>query len=290
MPNEALFFYSLPAFFFNPFYRFHLMHSFPLIYPLRLTFGKSIQRPPCTLYSVNFFFSFFAPLFLFFCLALHCGAACEPSAETLLQEARLHPTAHPITLSASIRGAEHPLPLTFKVEKGQIQYQLHDPEELIVLALGPNSSSLSETKQGARSNLNNENRYHEIRDTGVTYDDLSLGFFYWPHPRLAGTEKLRGTTASIVELMPPPHQPGPYGSALLWIDQASGAPLRMEGRDPNGQLIKRFEVISAQKINGLWTLKEMRIENFDPKTHVVTQRRYLDISRNTEKAPHSNGN
>lgn len=215
---------------------------------------------------------------LYLLLAASCGAA-DPSAETLLQEARLHPTAHPITLSAIIRGAEQPLPLTFKIEHGQIQYQLHDPEEVIILQLGPTTSSLSDTKQGVKSSLNNDKRYQEVRNTGVTYDDLSLGFLYWPHPRLAGKENLRGTTASIVELTPPPHQLSPYGSARLWIDEASGAPLRMEGWDKNGQRIKRFEVISAQKINGLWTLKEMRIETFDPTNHAVTQRRYLDVGR-----------
>ena len=208
-----------------------------------------------------------------------CTASAEPSAEDLLHEARLRPTTHPITLAAEIRGAEAPLPLTFKIGKGQIEYQLHDPDETIVLKLGATNSSLSETKKGTSSLITAEKRYEEIRNTGVTYDDLSLGFLYWPHPRLAGNEQLRGTTASMLELSPPTDDLAPYGSARIWIDQASGAPLRMEGFDKNGNLLKRFEVISAQKIDDLWTLKEMRIETFDSKSHAVTQRRYLTIHR-----------
>jgi len=216
-------------------------------------------------------------LFTLYLLAASCGAATEPSAEALLREARLRPTTHPITLAAEIRGADEPLPLTFKIGKGQIKYQLHDPEETILLKLGAINSSLSETKKGTSNLVTSEKRYQEIRSTGVTYDDLSLGFLYWPHPRLAGTQQLRGTKASMLELFPPQDNQGPYGSARLWIDQNSGAPLRMEGFDKNGNLLKRFEVISAQKIDDLWTLKEMRIETFDPQTHAVTQRRYLTI-------------
>ena len=233
---------------------------------------------------MNYFLSFRPSLFVFFTffvLFASCHAASERPAEALLQEARLRPTTHPVTLSAEIRGSEEPLPLTFKIEKGQIEYQLHDPDEVIVLTLEPTTSLLREIKDGTSHVVNDEKRYQEIRKTGVTYDDLSLGFLYWPHPQLAGSENLRGTKASIIELTPPLHHPTPYGSARIWIDQNSNTPLRMEGWNQHGKLMKRFEVISAQKIEGLWTLKEMRIETFDPMTGKVTQRRYLTISPKT---------
>ncbi|MBM3857418.1 MAG: outer membrane lipoprotein-sorting protein [Verrucomicrobia bacterium] len=216
--------------------------------------------------------------FLILCLlTLLCNARADSSAEALLLKARLRPTTHPITLNAEIRGGEEPLPLIFKIEKGQIEYLLQDPEEKIILTLGKTQTSLTDTQQEKNSSLSNDQRYQEIRHTGVTYDDLSLGFLYWPHPRLAGSEQLRGTKSSVLELFPPLDNQGPYGSARLWIDENSGAPLRMEGFDKKGNLLKRFEVISAQKIDGLWTLKEMRIETFDLQTHLVTQRRYLTV-------------
>ena len=222
--------------------------------------------------------------FIFLNLVLSCVANADSSAEELLREARLRPTTHPVMLAAEIRGADEPLPLTFKIGKGQIEYQLHDPEETILLKLGETNSSLSETKKGNSTLVTSEKRYQEIRNTGVTYDDLSLGFLYWPHPHLTGSQQLRGTKASIIELIPPSDDQGPYGSARIWIDQNSGAPLRMEGFDKNRNLLKRFEVISAQKINDLWTLKEMRIETFDPTTHAVIQRRYLTIHRDNKNS------
>ena len=55
--------------------------------------------------------------------------------------------------------------------------------------------------------------------------------------------------------------------------------MRMEGYDWNAQLAKRFEVVSAQKIEGRWFLKQMRIEELQPGTNRVQSRTYLEIKR-----------
>jgi hypothetical protein len=66
---------------------------------------------------------------------------------------------------------------------------------------------------------------------------------------------------------------------LLWVDKMSGALMRMEGYNWNGELLKRFEVVSAQKIERRWFLKQMRIEQFQPATNHVQARAYLEIKR-----------
>jgi hypothetical protein len=180
-----------------------------------------------------------------------------------------------VTLSAEIRGADVSLPLIAKIEKNQIIYQLDHPEETIVVTIEPHACLLGHTQHGVSSLINNEERYHDIRGTGVTYDDLSLDFLYWPHPRLAGEETLRGLKTTIIELIPPQDTKAPYGSARLWMDQRSGAPLRMEGWNHQGKLLKRFEMIAVQKIDGVWMLKEMRIETLDPESGKAFQRSYL---------------
>jgi len=53
----------------------------------------------------------------------------------------------------------------------------------------------------------------------------------------------------------------------------------MEGSDWNGRLAKRFEVISGQKIEGRWFLKQMRIEEMQPGTTKVQSRTYLEIKK-----------
>lgn len=211
--------------------------------------------------------------------------ATEPSAEAILQTARLQPTTRPLVLSAEIRGAEEDLPLTISIAHGEIDYQLTNPEEEITLKLSPTTTSLQTTTEKGQTALNSNRRHQEIRNTGVTYDDLSLGFLYWPHPRLLKSDSIRGQKTWLIELLAPVQlsssadQATPYGSARIWSDQQSGALLRMEGFDHNGRLLKRFEVVSAQKFEGLWMLKEMRIETFDPTTQKVIQRRYLDIKK-----------
>jgi hypothetical protein len=207
----------------------------------------------------------------------HKAEGAHQSAEALLSQARLRPTSHPVTLSAEIRGADASLPLIVKIEKNQITYQLDHPEETIVVTIEPHACLLGHTQHGVSSLMNNEERYHDIRGTGVTYDDLSLDFLYWPSPRLAGKETLRGLKTTIIELIPPTDAKTPYGSARLWMDQQSGAPLRMEGWNHQGKLLKRFEMIAVQKIDGVWMLKEMRIETLDPESGTILQRRYLNL-------------
>jgi hypothetical protein len=55
--------------------------------------------------------------------------------------------------------------------------------------------------------------------------------------------------------------------------------MRMEGYDSNLHLAKRFEVVSAQKIENRWFLKQMRIEELQPDTSHVQARTYLEIKK-----------
>lgn len=248
-------------------------------------YNCELRTANCELLRSHTLFRFIFCFLLCF-LAAHQSIASDPSPQELLQAARLHPTAHPLQLSGELRGKEESVPLTLTIEQGEVRYQLHDPEETIVLKLGPNCSSLSNSASGNTAPLLPEGkRYQEIRNTGIAYDDLSLGFLYWSKPHLLKKESLRGMKVAVIELCAPSSEANskssltqsPYGSARLWVD-FNGMPLRMEGFDRQGNLLKRFEIISAQKIEGLWMLKEMRIETFDPKTGKILQRCYLDLS------------
>ena len=67
------------------------------------------------------------------------------------------------------------------------------------------------------------------------------------------------------------------------MDKESGALLRAEATDWQGQISKRFEVISGQKIGERWYLKQMRIETLEPTSGKVRSRTYLEI-KGVEKA------
>jgi hypothetical protein len=115
-----------------------------------------------------------------------------------------------------------------------------------------------------------------IAGTDLTYEDLALRFLYWKNPRLLESETVRSRDAWKIEI-PAQRGASQYGVVRVWIDKQSAALLRIEGYDPTGRLVKRFEVVSAQKIDDQWMLKQMRVERIDPETRKTTGITYLEV-------------
>jgi hypothetical protein len=197
-------------------------------------------------------------------------------AETILQAARLSPTARPSVLRAQIRGEGQPTPLRIGLKDRVISYDFSNPSQTLLLKLDPNKTQLLERKGSKVTPVTGPHLHDQVRDTGVTYQDLSLGFLYWPRPVLQGEETVKTRPAWKIDLQAPSDEPV-YGVARIWIDKESGAILRIEGYDKKGLLLRRFEIISAQKIDGLWMLKQMRIESFEPGNSDPISRRYLEV-------------
>jgi hypothetical protein len=198
-------------------------------------------------------------------------------AEAILRAARMNPTHHSVALHAQIRGEGSSTPLTIGLQDHVVRYEFSNPEQTILLKLSPAETQLSECLNGITTQISSSHLHEMIRDSGITYEDLSLGFLYWPHPVIQGEERLRTRPAWKIDLQAPSGEVL-YGIARLWIDKESGAILRIEGYDKKGRLLRRFEVISAQKIDDLWMLKQMKIESFTPdNSHEPTSRHYLEV-------------
>lgn len=219
---------------------------------------------------------FFYSLLLFLLAGPHQFSLLAQNAETILHAARLNPTSRPAVLRAQIRGDGVPAPLTIRLRDHLISYEFTDPVQTILLKLDPTATKLSEKLNGMTKPLPPQRLHDSVRDTGVTYEDLSLGFLYWPHPVLQGDEIVKMRPAWKIDLQAPTSEPL-YGVARVWIDKQSGAILRIEGYDKKGQLLRRFEIVSAQKIADLWMLKQMRIESFEPGNSQPLSRRYLEV-------------
>ena len=198
-------------------------------------------------------------------------------AESILQSARMNPTTHPAALRAQIRGESSPTPLTIRLKDHVVSYEFVNPDQFIILTLNPSETKLSERVGGVSKPISATHLHDPIRSTGVTYEDLSLGFLYWPHPIIQGEQTIKTRPAWKIDLQAPATETL-YGVARVWIDKESGAILRIEGYDRKGVLVRRFEVISGQQIDGLWMLKQMRIESFGPdNSHDAISRNYLEI-------------
>lgn len=198
-------------------------------------------------------------------------------ASAILREARLSPTASPASLQARIRGDGDPTPLVITLGNHLISYEFSAPEQSILLKLDPDKTSIMEKRNGVTAPLNSLRLHDQVRNTGVTYQDLSMGFLYWPRPILAGEETVKSRSCWKIDLQAPGSEPL-YGVARVWVEKESGGILKIEGYDKSGKLLRRFEIISAQKIGGLWMLKQMRIESFLPGNPDPISRRYLEVT------------
>jgi hypothetical protein len=202
------------------------------------------------------------------------GVAAEPDPQELLKVARMASAQQEAEVRGRLRAGSASTPFTLKVDFGKMRFAFDEPERVYEVRLDEDSSGVYD---GKGRPLRRGMQETVAEGAPVTVEDLSLGFLYWPDARLLGKESVRGRGAWKIEL-----RPGKRGSEFavvrVWLDQASGALLRIEGFDWEGRLLRRFEVVSGQRIDGQWMLKQMRIEKFGPdNSSRPLDRAYLEI-------------
>jgi hypothetical protein len=165
-----------------------------------------------------------------------------------------------------------------------VRYQFAGPPPVTVqVRYNEENSQLEEVSSvGGVERMTAVNFDKPILGTDLTYEDLALKFLYWSHATIEGDDTIRTRPAWKLLLMAPSHRTQ-YAKVELWVDKESGSLLRAEGTNWQGQVSKRFEVISAQKIGERWYLKQMRVETLDPASGKVLSRTYLEI-KGVEKA------
>jgi hypothetical protein len=165
-----------------------------------------------------------------------------------------------------------------------VRYQFSGPPPLTVqVHYNEENSQLEEVSTaGGTEHMTALNFDKPILGTDLTFEDLALKFLYWSHAVIEGSDSIR-TRASWKLLLTAANHRTQYAKVELWVDKESGALLRAEATDWEGRLGKRFEVISGQKIDNRWYLKQMRVETLDPANGHVRSRTYLEIKA-VEKA------
>jgi hypothetical protein len=216
------------------------------------------------------------------CLALVAlagtGISAPPSAKEILDSVRMLEARQQIDLDGQLRQNEIVVPFHLTQTGPLIRYSFTNPDEVLQLRLGENGSRLDLVGEEGAEKFPAEKLNDKIRGTGITYDDLALKFLYWPDAKLFGDETVRTRSCWKLQIVAPSRDL-PYWNVVLWVDKASGALMRMEAYDWGGKLAKRFEVVSAQKIENRWFLKQMRVEEMRPGTNKVESRTYLEIKK-----------
>jgi hypothetical protein len=185
------------------------------------------------------------------------SAAPPPSAKEILDSVRMLEARQQIDLEGQLREDEKVIPFHLTQTGPLIRYSFADPEEVLQLRLGENGSRLDLVTAAGSEKFPAEKLNEKIRGTGISYEELALKFLYWPNARVLGDETVRTRSCWKLQSVAPSRD-SQYWNVAIWVDKASGALMRMEGYDWNGKLAKRFEVISAQKIDDRWFLKQMR--------------------------------
>ncbi|HVF71203.1 MAG TPA: outer membrane lipoprotein-sorting protein [Chthoniobacterales bacterium] len=205
-------------------------------------------------------------------------AATYPPAKDILESVRMQQAQQQLDLQGQLREGSTIVPFRLVQTGPTIRYSFSNPDMALQLRLGDNDSRLEEVTREGVEKITPAQFDHKVRGTAVTYEDLALKFLYWSDAKVTGENSLRTRNCWKVELKAPSRQ-SQYSNVWLWVDKNGGAIMRIQAYDWNAKMAKRFEVVSAQKIEGRWFLKEMRIEEFDPETGKVKTRTHLEIKK-----------
>jgi hypothetical protein len=210
--------------------------------------------------------------------AAQLSPAAPPSAKEILNSVRMLESRQQIDLDGQLREDEKVIPFHLTQTGPLIRYSFVDPDEVLQLRLGDNGSRLDLVTDTGAEKFPAAKLKEKVRDTGITYEDLTLEFLYWENARVLGDETIRTRSCWKLQVVTADRS-SQYWNVVIWVDKASGALMRMDGYDWDGKVAKRFEVVSAQKIDNRWFLKQMRVEEMQPGTNKVRARTYLEIKR-----------
>jgi len=205
-------------------------------------------------------------------------AAPLPPAKEILDSVRLQQAQQELELQGQLREGPVVVPFRLTQTGPVIRYSFSKPDEALQLRLGDNDSRLEEISGDKLERIAPAQFDHKIRGTAVTYEDLALRFLYWPIAKVIGDDTIQMVDCWRLELRAPPRQ-SQYATVRLWVQKDGAAIMKVEGYDSRGRLAKRFVVVSGQKIEGRWFLKQMRIEEMDSATEKVKTRTYLEINK-----------
>lgn len=98
-----------------------------------------------------------------------------------------------------------------------------------------------------------------IRDTDISWLDLSLAYLWWPGGETVGVESVLGQRCYIIYLEAPQRAQSGYSNVKLWISVKSMMLLRAEAYDANDALVRRVALKSFKKIDDQWVAKRVDV-------------------------------
>lgn len=202
----------------------------------------------------------------------------EDAASTILKSARLAQASQKMTLAGRLRTGPTSTPFRLVIDGPVIRYEFTDPSLILQLRLSEKSSVLQEIVRGKTEKVTSAKFDTPVRGGDMTYEDLSLRFLYWSDATLLGEEKRLTRNCWKVEAKPNGAD-SQYSKVILWIEEESGALLQAEAYGKDGTIKRRFTVRKVQKSEGVWLLKEMRVETMGGPVKKDQTPTYMQIDK-----------
>ena len=209
-----------------------------------------------------------------------CAARADgevASAEKLMERVRLSMPEVPLELEAAIRvldGAGRPLKTVraaalLTPEKGgrTACYTLFDAfgsklEEMTV-RLGDGRAAFSFAQGEPPQTVPLPDLFGPIEGSEISWMELSFSYFWWPDPKIVGTEKVANRwECQIVEIACPPEYGEGWSHIRLWVAPAYNAVVRGEAWR-GGKAVKRFEVKSVKKLRQVYMIGDLEVKNLE---------------------------
>jgi hypothetical protein len=100
--------------------------------------------------------------------------------------------------------------------------------------------------------------------------DLGLEFLHWPKQRLLKKEMRHSKSCNVLESVNPAPVPGGYARVVSWIMiESPHGIVHADAYDARGELFKRFDPRSLEKVQGEYQVEEMEIRNRKLGTQTV---------------------
>lgn len=192
------------------------------------------------------------------------SADAPPSARAILESVRDAQMAQKQTIRGRLRTGGKSVPFRLTADDGTLRWEFSDPKQTIQLRLLESDSRLEEITAGATKRVSSARFDDKVRGSDISYEDLAMKFLYWPKAAMEGEQTMILRKCWIIRVEPPSKNASQYSKAMLWIDKETGALMQAEAYGHDGRIARRFKVISPQKIDGAWMLKQMRIEAMEP--------------------------
>ena len=201
----------------------------------------------------------------------------DAAAEALMERVRLSMPEVPLELEAAIRVLDADgrnlktvraaALLTPKAGGRTTRYTLFDAFgsvlEQMTVELGDGRAEFSFAQGDPPRAAPLPDLFGPVAEAQISWMELSFSFFWWPNPRIVGTEKVANRwECQVLEIDCPPEYGEGWSHIRLWVTPAYNAVVRGEAwRD--GRAATRFEVKSVKKLRQVYMIGDMEVRNLD---------------------------